>query len=138
MALNAEQKGRAVSLMKKIIVVLLVGLAYYVFTQLSNWGIPCLFRLLTDKYCPGCGVSRMCVALLRLDLPAAFSYNALVMLLLPFGLFFGIRRMVRFVQTGTEDMDRAETVAVIIAFALTVAFGILRNMPQFAFLAPGG
>jgi hypothetical protein len=138
MTLNPEQKGRGVSSLKKIVVVLAAGMAYYVFTRITHWGIPCVFRLLTDKYCPGCGVSRMCASLLRLDVAAAFSYNALVMVLLPFGIFFGLRRLVRYIKTGTEDMDLPEQVAVFIAFGLTVAFGILRNLPQFACLSPGG
>lgn len=40
-------------------------------------GIPCLFRLVTGFQCPGCGNSRAVLALLRLDLQAAFGYNYL-------------------------------------------------------------
>ena len=38
-------------------------------------GIPCVFRLVTGFQCPGCGNSRAALALLRLDIRGAFSYN---------------------------------------------------------------
>lgn len=136
--MSSQQKGRVWASLKKLGIVLAVGLAYYLFVRITGSGIPCLFYELTGKYCPGCGVSRMCMALLRLDLIAAFRYNALIMLLLPFGLFFGLRRWLIYVKTGTQDMELPETVAVSIAFVLAVAFWILRNLPQFSFLAPAG
>lgn len=114
------------------------GLTYYAFVRLTGWGIPCVFYLASGKYCPGCGVTRMCVALLRLDFDAAFRANMLIMLLLLPGLFFGLRRAVIFVKTGETDMDLPEKIAVFVAFLLTVAFWILRNLPQFAFLEPQG
>lgn len=136
MKMTPSQKGRAGSLGKKTALVLAAGLAYYALVRLTDWGIPCLFYLASGKYCPGCGVSRMCVALLRLDFEAAFRANMLIMLLLLPGLFFGLRRAVIFVKTGETDMDLSEKIAVFAAFLLTVAFWILRNLPQFAFLGP--
>ncbi len=138
MKLSPSQKGRAVGLGKKVALVLAAGLTYYAFVRLTGWGIPCVFYLASGKYCPGCGVSRMCVALLRLDFEAAFRANMLIMLLLLPGLFFGLRRAVIFVKTGETDMDLPEKIAVFAAFLLTVAFWILRNLPQFAFLGPQG
>ncbi len=40
-------------------------------------GIPCLFHKITGYLCPGCGNTRAALALLRLDLGAALSYNLL-------------------------------------------------------------
>lgn len=37
--------------------------------------LPCILRSLTGVICPGCGMSRAWLALLRLDLRAAFSYH---------------------------------------------------------------
>ena len=70
-------------------VTLCVGCAYALFCRLTGLGIPCLFHLATGLNCPGCGVSRMLLSLLRLDFPAAFHYNAVLFCLLPvlLGLF---------------------------------------------------
>lgn len=131
-----EQKLRMKSSLKKTAIYLLLGLAYYVFVRLTGWGIPCVFSLVTGILCPGCGISRMFMALFRLDFHAAFHYNALVFCALPFALLFGTRHWLRWVKTGSSDMDRLEKALVAIAAVLTMAFWILRNMEQFSYLAP--
>lgn len=47
---------------------------FYILAQ-RGIGIACPFYRLTGLQCPGCGNSRAALALLRLDLPAAFGYN---------------------------------------------------------------
>lgn len=131
-----EQKLRVKSSLKKAAIYLAAGLGYYLFVRLTGWGIPCLFSILTGISCPGCGISRMFMSLMRLDLRAAFHYNALVFCALPFVLVFGIRHWLRWVKTGESKLDRLEMVLVLIAAALTAAFWIMRNMEQFSFLAP--
>ena len=37
--------------------------------------IPCIFQALFHLPCPGCGMTRACLALCRLDFIAAFSYH---------------------------------------------------------------
>lgn len=136
MKISPQQKVRIVRSLQKLAMVLGAGLAYYLFVRLTGWGIPCIFYLVSGFYCPGCGVSRMCMALLRLDLPAAFRANPLLMILLLPGAFFGLRRWLIYVKTGETDMDLPEKIAVLVAFVLAVAFWVLRNLPQFAFLTP--
>jgi hypothetical protein len=131
-----EVKQRLRGSLIKFGLVLLLGVAYVIIHRLTGWGIPCVFYLANGKLCPGCGISRMFLALLELDFVRALQCNALVMLLLPFGLVFGLRRWIIYVRTGNTDMDKAETCLVMIAFALTVAFWILRNLPEFSCLRP--
>jgi hypothetical protein len=45
----------------------LLGLAYYIITQLTPLRIPCLFQKITGLACPGCGISHFCIRLLHLD-----------------------------------------------------------------------
>jgi hypothetical protein len=131
------QKERMLKSLKKALILVLVGLAYYGVVKLTGWGLPCPFHLLTGWHCPGCGISRMFMALLELDFMGALGYNALVLVLLPFGVVFGLRRWIIYVKTGNTAPDRLETVLLIVATVLTLAFWILRNLPQFSFLAPG-
>ena len=55
--------------------ILALGLGYAAFIHLTGWAVPCLFRQVTGLKCPGCGVTSMCLALLRLDFAAAFRWN---------------------------------------------------------------
>ena len=48
----------------------------YTLFPLLGWG--CIFLELLRIPCPGCGMTRAVVALLQLDLLAAFRYNPLV------------------------------------------------------------
>lgn len=55
-------------------------LAYFavVFWVFGRLGIGCVFQALLGIPCPGCGMTRAVLALLRLDLAAAFAYHPLV------------------------------------------------------------
>jgi len=136
--MDNEQKKRANKITKGTISVLFIGLVYYLFTQLTGKGIPCLIKLITKKYFPGCGISRMFISLLHGDMRAAASYNLLLMVLLIPGLFFALRRAFLYVFYDIEKGDRAENIFIFIVFVLTIIFWIIRNTTAFSFLAPGG
>ena len=58
--------------------VLAVGMAYLLWLKCTGIGIPCMVNQVTGLLCPGCGVSRMFLALLRLDFSGAFRYNSVM------------------------------------------------------------
>ena len=64
----------------------LLGLAYYIVTQLTPLRIPCLFQKITGLACPGCGISHFCIRLLHLDLLGAARENLAIALLSPLWL----------------------------------------------------
>ena len=57
---------------------------------------PCLSVLLLDVQCPGCGITRACIALLSFDFQAAWNLNKLVFFIIPVFLITGIRDFLRF------------------------------------------
>lgn len=60
---------------------LLFGMAIYfalAFFVMKRTGIGCVFLYFLGIPCPGCGMTRALLALLRLDLAAAFSYHPLI------------------------------------------------------------
>ena len=134
--MTLEQKGRFWQIGKKLVGLLAIGVAYYLFITLTGWKIPCVFYLISGKYCPGCGVTRMCLALVRLDFSAAFHHNALVMVLLPFALCYGIYRWIAYARTGKTDFSKPEQIGLIVVALLVMAFWILRNTSRFSWLAP--
>lgn len=64
----------------------LLGLAYYIVTQLTPLRIPCLFQKITGLACPGCGISHFCIRLLHLDFLGAARENLAIALLSPLWL----------------------------------------------------
>lgn len=134
--MNSEEKARAKRLLIKIASVLTLGIAYYIIIKIVGKGLSCPIKAITGKYCPGCGVTRMCMALISGDIKAAVQYNLLLMSLIPVFAVFGTRRAVIYVKTGNSEPDKIEAVVILIVFVATVAFWILRNTEAFAFLAP--
>ena len=122
--LNQEQSNRLKGITKKGLLGLGLGFCYFLFVRLTGWGIPCLFKVITGKYCPGCGITRMFLALLRLDFSAAAGHNLLVLCLLPFGVFLFIYKSVLYIKNGKNRNSAAENVFYILAFVLCIAFFI--------------
>ena len=73
--------------------VFLIGLALVgIYTAWSGISldrmtlIPCLFRVITDISCPGCGMTRACVSLAQGNITAAWHYHPFVFLVVPLAL----------------------------------------------------
>ncbi|MNC10677.1 hypothetical protein D3C75_583440 [compost metagenome] len=105
------------------------GLLYLkVWLPNTHLGIPCPFYTLTGLYCPGCGITRMFLALLELDPVQALRFNALPVALIPlYALYWVAKR---------KGMERTGSIVMGIMLTLTLAFGVLRNFPAFHWLAP--
>lgn len=99
-------------------------------------GVPCLFFAVTGLYCPGCGVSRMLLSLLRLDFSAAFRYNPAVMTALPFLAVLFLSMGIRYVRTGKLSPTKPQTALLWTMAAGLLLFGALRNLPAFPMLRP--
>lgn len=121
-------KQRALKVIKISTAVFAAGCAYAVFFKLTGLGIPCLFRALTGFECPGCGATRMCTSLIMLDFRAAWSYNPVIMCLLPFGILLFANAMRRYITTGRNITPKWETAVMIAMIVILLAFGVVRNM----------
>jgi len=126
-----------------IVVASLAGAALlYRFEPVSS-GIfpPCPFRAATGLHCPGCGSTRGMHALLHGRIWAAFRYNALLVLALPF-LALAFARFTRRVFTRDGHGARPQRILpagwIWALFVLVTAYWGLRNLPfrPFVWLAP--
>ncbi len=116
--------------------VALAGLVYAGVVRALGRGFWCPVWSLTGLYCPGCGVSRMFLRLLRLDLPGAFRANPLLFAALPLiGALLCVRG-VRYVKTGERGTPRWEERLWVTLAGVFVVYGLLRNLPAFSVLAP--
>ncbi|HPR40823.1 MAG TPA: DUF2752 domain-containing protein [Oscillospiraceae bacterium] len=100
-------------------------------------GFPCLVHELTGLYCSGCGASRALRALLHFQFYKALRYNAAFTLLFPFLAAYFLAVGYSFVRYGEDRVScRVPVKPLWVILAAVLAFGVLRNLPAFSFLAP--
>lgn len=96
----------------------------------------CLFLEFTGLYCPGCGITRALHALVHFDLGRAIAMNAVIVLSLPMLPLMALHGM-----SGGRVLPAPVRRVVFNGYfwiGLLLLFGVLRNLPAFAWLAPGG
>lgn len=120
---------RVKKLIRGIAVILLIGFIYAIWCITTHLYIPCVFHLITGLKCPGCGVTGMMVSLIRFDFTEAFRCNAALMILLPFAVFFAVRRMIIYVKYGHTLYQKWENISIWICIILLILFAIIRNLP---------
>ena len=107
-------------------IIILVGLAYWLWIRLTGLQIPCLYLATTGLRCPGCGTTRMLLSLLRLDFGAAFSYNPVVFIL--FCMWNLIALLCVSDRFKWIQQPRILYFLLGLSIAVLVVFGILRNI----------
>ena len=110
------------------VIILIVGLLYGLFVKKTGIAVPCMFYRLTGWKCPGCGVTRMCVALLQLRWRDAFWFHPMLFVQLPVLGLIAIRNVVTYVKNGVSRVTRPETAVIYICIVLLVIFTVFRNM----------
>lgn len=117
--------------MKLILLLLISFLIIFLFlNKVFNFTIPCLFHEITNLYCPGCGITRMFLALFKLDFYQAFRYNPLVFILLILSIVYFLVKKI-----GKLNFKFPNYIYYYL-LVIVIIYGILRNIPLFSFLAP--
>jgi hypothetical protein len=102
----------------------------------GSWFPSCVFHDLTGLYCPGCGITRALHALVHFDLQRAFAMNAFFVLSLPLLAAMALQ------ATTRRALLPAALQRIVFDgrwwIGALLIFGLLRNLPAFARLAPGG
>lgn len=117
-----------------------VGLAvvYLVDPRVQGVYPICPFFGITGFHCPGCGTLRALHTLMRGDVAAAFGYNAMAMLALPFIAYSGARSALAAFGLPAPPPASIPHRWIWALLAGAVGFWALRNVPipPFAALAP--
>lgn len=129
---------RLLKMIKTIALICSIGLGYVLLLRYTGIRIPCVFYEVTGWYCAGCGVTRMCLSLLRMDLENAFRANAALFLMLPLLGLLLVSWTIRYLRTGEGIVRKWQNIVIYIMIILLCLFGVLRNLPEFSFLAPLG
>ena len=131
-----NQKIRLKKLLILTALILGSGIAYYLFIRFTGFEVPCIIYKSTGLYCITCGITRMFVALFSLDFVAAAKNNILVLTLLAPAIIFAIYKAVKYVKTGQLRLTKPQKIIILLVLLLSIAFMVLRNLPQLSFLAP--
>ena len=128
--------ARKIHLLKRSLILFGILMSYYIFNKITKIGIPCIFHSITGLHCVGCGISRMLIALLHLDFQSAANANIYILCISPIALFIVVYKARRYIKYGTLSDPIWLNCIYVVLLIIGVAFGILRNLPQFSFLAP--
>lgn len=118
---------------RDIIVLIVIFLIYAILIIRFDIGIPCVFYEITGLYCPGCGITRLCLSLFEGDIYQAFRYNPIIFIDLPI-LF--ILFVLNIFLKNNKNIKKITDVIIIFLATITIIFGVIRNIPIFSFLAP--
>ncbi len=122
--------------MRPIVIILTIGLVYSIFYLITGFGIPCPIKTITGLYCPGCGISRMFIALIHGDIQTAVSSNIVVFFMLPFFAAGYVRHQYRFIRYNEKGLKRWENVMTMICIFILLAFAVVRNIFPIDILVP--
>ena len=90
----------------------------------------CPVKAITGLDCPGCGITRMFVALFHGNIYQAFRYNPLV--------FIELQKLLILIilYNHKKEYRKVINIIFIILVVITIVYGVLRNIPMFYLLAP--
>ncbi len=135
--MRVEQRRRLIALLVALLLPPLIVVLYSVKPVETSIYPPCLFFSLSGLHCPGCGTTRCLHALLHGRVLQAIAYNAVILALLPFFIYWGAGVWCAAIR-GRKSKLRPTTWSISLVFFILLAFWILRNVPYFPFhyLAP--
>lgn len=131
-------KKRTFKLLSATVILIVAGVLYYFINKFFGLSIPCPIRFITGLYCPGCGVTGMCISLLELDFVGAFFYNPAIMTALPIFIYFIVTFIYRYIKTGNLKPKKIENIILYVLIIYLLIFGVIRNipLPVFEFMRP--
>lgn len=118
---------------------------YLLFSPESSIYFPkCPVYMLTGLQCPGCGSQRAIHELLNLNIAAAFTYNPLMVISIPYLLVgFGTHIILEYMADSSKKIYRYSLkvndilfrgLAVKIVLVVIIGYSILRNLPCYDIL----
>jgi len=114
---------------------LAAGAVYlYLFEPGKSGFFPaCPFRMLTGFNCPGCGSTRGLHRLLHGDVVAAFEFNPLLIISLPFLLYALTRYTSAALHGQPLNWNRLNARYISTLIVVIISFWIFRNTPFYPF-----
>ena len=119
------------------IIISFIAYGVYFLNKVYGIGFICVSRELTGLYCSGCGMTRAVLSLLKLDFYQAFRYNAFSVILIPILFFYFYGEVYAYCLNEKNFIaQKIPMMFWVVIIVLMLIYGVLRNIPYFAFLAP--
>lgn len=117
-----------------IVIILLYAVKYVYDKKIGHYGIPCIFKAVTGKYCMGCGGTRSFYALLECDIVSSIRNNPIVVLFAGIGIGFYIEKVIKIFWGYEKKIVPRSDIFIYVTLGAMLLFYILRNI--FPILAP--
>lgn len=121
-----KQRLKRVALLATLFII--IGILYAVLVSVLKFGIPCFFYEITGLRCPGCGITRSILALLKLNIYEALSYNAFVFFIIAYILYLFICTAKEYIISGKYKLAGNKEYISIIFLILLIAWTAVRNI----------
>ena len=112
----------------KYLYLFFIFIFYFIFGYYTHLYIPCIFHKITGLLCPGCGISRMIIAMFHGDFYKAFCYNKLLFVSSPIFVILFIDCVFSTFRNVKPLYMKIPKLVYYIYFFMLIAFGILRNI----------
>ena len=120
--------------MKKLLVFISLVLTYILLGSVFHIYIFCPINEFTGLHCPGCGITRMLLSILKLDFYQAFRYNPVLFVMFPFFIFLLIDEIISEFKNKKSILKKIPNKYYYIFIFILILYGILRNI--IPYLAP--
>ena len=119
-------RSRFLSVLKKYFCVIGIGFAYLIWIIYTDIKIPCILKCITGYSCPACGVTRMFIAIVRLDWETAYCLNPFLFITSPIILFCLIYSEIKYIILGNRNLGKF-TFLLWFEIISALLFGLIRN-----------
>ena len=119
---------------KNLLIFISIIIIYFILALVFKVNINCPIHEIFHVYCPGCGVTRMIIALFKGEFYQSFRYNQLLFILLPVFIFFLINYIICIKNNKKPLYLRINNKVWIVVCIIMIVYAILRNI--FPYLAP--
>lgn len=122
-------KKRLIKVIIRDVLLLLILIGYYFINKKTNFYIPCIFHEITGYKCPGCGITHLVFALLKLNIHEAFISNPLVFIYMPFIIFYFVYLDYLYIYEKKDKiLKNIPNWVWIVLIIITLLYGIIRNV----------
>lgn len=122
------EKKRLKSVILFFSLIITIGAVYAVICSIIGFGIPCVFYELTGFKCPGCGISRFFLDMMKLDFMGALKNNYAAVFIVIYIIMVAVHSSRVYIKTGKRTLDSGNNVVNIIFLAGLLLWWIFRNL----------
>lgn len=127
------KKQRLLKVILNAVIIFTLGICYALWCEHVSIHIPCIFNKITGLLCPGCGITRMCISLLKFDFASAFYYNKAIFLMLPYLIWITCKYTYIYIYCGKSKITKKDNIVLSIIIVLLIAYAVVRNIVSYYF-----